>query len=1145
MLLTLAASGPAAAQIGFGAFNGRNHPEIDWQVATTEHFEIIYPARLAGIEAQAAAVAEETYDALTVNLSADSTALSFDKPIRIYLSDEDEIANGLAYNVGGSGFTTIWVHVNDTAEIWTGDVKWLRKVMAHEIGHLVHYRAVRSNLGLLGVFFGDSLPSFWTEGLAQYETERWDAQRGDRWLRTATFEDRLNYDDGTSPQNGRLKYAVGNSQVRYLAQTRGDSAVAKILAHRRPALFGLGQVNDFSTAFREVVGMPYSEFNEEWRKTVNVYYNTQAGQMERLDSLGVKPFSLPGQVVYDVAFSPDTARVAAVVLPSLTRPVRRLITVSNPGADSTARRDLRIIAEGAITGPVSWSPDGQRIAFARTRRGQYGSLVNDLYLVDALGGGMRRLTTDRRAVSPSWSPDGGRLAFVGVEGETANIFTLDLATGAERALTAFTGETQITTARWSPDGQRVAFAVFDQDGRRDLVTVDAEPDAPPATSAGGALARLATGAGVPVQERDDRMPVWNAAGDSLAWTSLRDRAPNVFVGGARGMGQGGRGVAESSEAARVSGDDRPAVSLLTTTASGTARPPSPFPPAPETRVTFLFDGATVHDWLPPDSLHPAGRLVLVSSETKRRDRVFVVDARRRPTVSTDSVRVPPAYAAWTTHRPPVVIPDAIAPDPGLIRERRGYNSLGNLTHALTLALPYGDPGEDGELFTGDDDWGAFANSLFLEPLGKHQLAVLAGVSVTRPLDKSFLLASYQNRQLAPTLTLTAYRFPSPSSLYGSSLLVEDLTGGDLAAELPLDLIDRPYTVTAVAARLRYAYAQPLALDRFDDLENTGLGGSPSGHALRRAAWRRLQVPAPVPLERDHAAGRDGPARPRDGRRAGLRRRHLSASGRAGLLGLAGAGRRPLLPQGPRDGHRWRDAGPGLRGPGALRRHRPGAAAYRRAHPGRRRARARLPQLRRRHPSAVRQRRVPPADPVRLADVAVGPGPPRSRGAGRICGRRFGLDRRRLRQRRPARRRRRGAGQRAVHRRLRDSPRARLGAAREPAGRRLQRRLQLRRRRLVLPHRRRRPLLKCARPSPTSPTASPRWTPGSTAGSRHLRPSRTIRDAAAASTSSRSTARTRRWPRSHPTRRFTPRASSRAPLAEATGAPPRPPAAGQT
>ena len=828
VLLVLTAAAPSA-QVGFGAFNGRNHPEVDWQVATTEHFEIMYPAHLAGIEAEAAAVAEATYDALTVTFSPDSTALTFDDPIRIYLSDEDEIANGIAFNVGSSGFTTIWVHVNDTADIWTGDVKWLRKVIAHEVAHLIHYRAVRGNLGLLDLFFGDPLPSFWTEGLAQYATERWDAQRGDRWLRTATFEDRLNYNDGTSPQNGRLRYAVGNSQVRYLAQSRGDSTLAQILAHRKPVLLGLGSVHDFSTAFRAVTGESYATFNEEWRKHVNVYYNTQAGQMERLDSLDAEPFGLPGQVVYDVAFSPDTARVAAVVLPSLTRPVRRLIAMPNPGADTMRTGGLRILAEGAITGPVSWSPDGTQIAFARTRRGTNGSLLNDLYLVRSTGGGLRRLTTDRRAVSPTFAPDGRRLAFVGVDGPTANLFELDLETMRERPLTAFTGDVQIPTARWSPDGARIAIALFDADGRRDLVTVDV---------ATGGVVRLGTDADTPRTERDDRLPVWNAAGDSLAFTSLRDRAPNAFVVGIRdwGLGTGSLTV----EAPTTTGGIESL--LLDSTGTAPVLPaalPDTLPPSPqslvprpaersEARVTFLYDGATVHDWLPPDSLHPAGRLVLVSSETKRRDRVFVVDARRRPTVVTDSVTVPPAYAAWTTHRPELTVPDAIAPDPSLIRERRAYDALANLTHAVTIALPYGDPGEDGELFTADDDWGAFANSLFLEPLGKHQLAVLAGVSVTRPIDKSFLVLSYVNQQFAPTLALDLYRFPSPASVYGSDLLVEDLTGGDVSATLPVDVIDRPYTTTLLGARVRYAYASPLALDRFDDVETTGLGVPEAG-----------------------------------------------------------------------------------------------------------------------------------------------------------------------------------------------------------------------------------------------------------------------------------------------------------------------------
>ena len=841
VLVALLASS-AAAQIGFGAFNGRNHPELDWQVARTEHFEIVYPARLGGIEAEAAAVAEASLAVLTQNLSPDTTALLFDEPIRLYLTDEDEIANGVAYNVGRSGFTAIWVHVNDFASVWTGDVKWLRKVIAHELAHIVHYRAVRSNIGLLSVFFGDPLPSFWAEGLAQYETERWDAQRGDRYLRTAVFEDRLSYTDGTSPDAGRLRYAVGNSQVRYLAETYGDSTISKILAHRTPALFGLARVHDFETAFRAVVGTPYAEFNEEWRKHVNVYYNTVAGQMERLDSLGVEPYGLPGQVVYDVRFSPDTSRVAAVVLPSLARPVRRLIVLDHgrpargdrPAPDS-ARADttggagrpsnLRILAEGAISGPVSWSPDGARIAFSRNRRGRYGSLVDDLYVVDVASGDVRRLTSSRRASSPSFSPDGRRLAFVGADGATANVFALDLETGAERRLTSFTGDVQITTARWSPDGETVAFAVFDVDGRRDLATVDVE---------GGAVTRLGTGAATPPAERDDRLPVWSPSGDALAFTSLRDRTPNVFAVGTgnRGLGTGDlTQKAGASGGAVTRGGGASPGATPPPLGAATAPPPRPQPPVPspqEARVTFLYDGATVHDWLPADSLHPAGRLVLVASESKRRDRVFLVDAARRPTVAPGSVAVPPAYAAWTEHRPPREVPARVAPDPGLIRGRGGYNSWANVTHAITLALPYGDPGEDGELFTGDDDFGFFANSLWLEPLGKHQIAALAGVSVTRPVDKSFLLLSYQNRQLAPTLTLTAYRFPSPSSFYGSSVLVEDLTGADLAAEWALDVVDRPYTTTLAGARLRYAYAEPLDLGRFSDLETTGLGVPEAG-----------------------------------------------------------------------------------------------------------------------------------------------------------------------------------------------------------------------------------------------------------------------------------------------------------------------------
>ena len=823
VLLVLALAPAAAAQVGFSASNGRNHPELNWVVARTAHFEIVYPDRLAGVEAQVAAIAEETLEAVAANLG-DGAPVAFDRPIRIYLSDEDEIANGSAYNLGPSGFSTIWVHVNDAAEVFSGDAQWLRKVVAHEIVHLIHYRATRSNLGLLGTFFGDPFPRSWTEGLAQYQSERWDAQRGDRWLRTAVFEDRIDPNDGTSTQNGRLLYALGNSQVRLLAEQQGDSTLARILAHRRPALLGLGRVNDFQASFRAVTGEPFATFNESWRRHVNVYYNTIAGQMERLDSLGTEPLALPGQVIYDVAFSPDTLRVAVVALPSLARPVRRLYVAANPGArraaprdsadagraESPAPRGLRILAEGTIDGAVSWSPDGRRIAYTRLHRGAHGSLVNDLYTVDVDTGRKRRLTTDRRASSPTFAPDGRRIAFVaaadsaGNSRSAANLVVLDTGTGRQTQLTRFEGNVQITSAKWSPDGQRIAIALFD--GRRDLATVDA---------ATGVVTRLGTDASNPDPAlRDDRLPLWSPDGRTLAFTSLRDGAPNVFVAG------NGERLGEPAGRARTGpemGNGR------ADTASVAARSPGASSRSPEARsaetrsaderVTFLFDGAEVRQWLPPSAGHPEGRFVLLASETKRRDRIYVVDARRRPTVAAVAPVVPPAYAAWTQHRPPRELPPAILPDAALVTARTPYRSARNLTHALTLPLPYADPQ--------NNDYGFFASSLFLEPLGKHALVVLAGVSVTQPVDKSFLLLEYVNRQFAPTLTLDLYRFPSPSSFYGNTVLVEDLTGGDVSASLPLDLIDRPFTELLAGARLRVAYASPLNRDAFTDLDSAG------------------------------------------------------------------------------------------------------------------------------------------------------------------------------------------------------------------------------------------------------------------------------------------------------------------------------------
>lgn len=802
---------PAGAQ-GYLTVNGRNHPEHDWKVAETEHFAIMYPAHLAGIENRAASVAEESYRVLSESFGG----VSFDKKIRIYLSEEDEIANGSAFPIGSSGFTTIWVHANETAEIWTGDVKWLRKVIAHELAHLFHFKAIQTNLGLLQNIFAQPLPAAWTEGLAQYQTELWDSERGDRWLRTAVFEDRLRTSDGQSRWNGRLLYAIGNSQVRYIAEQYGDSTITNILEHRDDALLGLAKMHDFFSAFEDETGVGYNDFQEDWRKHLNVYYNTIAGQMERVDSLHTEHLDLPGQYVSEVAYSPDTTKIAAIVLSSLARPVTRLYVMNNVNTGEGVERDVRVLAEGAIAGSISWSSDGQHIVYTRKLRGEHGSLLNDLFVVDVESGSKTRLTENRRAVSPSFTPDGTKIAFAGTEIGTTNIFILDLNSGVERQLTHFEGDVQITSVSWSPRGDQIAATVFDAEGIRRLILVD---------PVSGEQYPISAGQDVPSHLRDDRDPVWRPDGGAVAYTSLHDGVPNVFVMELN-KAEGPQSVVSQVEQQRTVNRDRVtdvdtletekpdaqqeqqggyAESLIVRSEDDSlnvSNQPSALPR--EQRITYLYAGATVHDWLPPDSTHAEGRLVVVATETKRRERVYVIDASRRPTVDAETpLRIPTGYGEWSTHRPPQEIPHRIEPDSSLITERHDYNSLANITHAITLPLPYADPE--------NDDYGFFANTIWLEPLGKHQLFALGGISVTQFVDKSFLLLEYINNTLSPRIGLTLYRFPSPSRFYGDALLVENLTGGDISATLPLDLTDAPFTTTEAGVRLRYAHADPYDL----------------------------------------------------------------------------------------------------------------------------------------------------------------------------------------------------------------------------------------------------------------------------------------------------------------------------------------------
>jgi hypothetical protein len=487
---------------GFRMFSGRNHPEIHWSQHETEHFVLVIPEHLLYLKAEAATIAEETYAALS-----NATGVAFDRKIRVYLSDEDEIVNGFAVPFGG-GYTNIWVNQNESASVFTGDVKWLRKVLAHELTHIFHFEITKSNIGLWGNLFGEPMPRFWSEGWAQYRTERWDSERGDRWLRTAVFDNNLSLSDNGAIDNGRMVYALGNAQMRFFHEVYGDSAFNALSKWRDKSLPYV-RYNDFYRGFKKATGVSYATFNDRWRKHVNIFYHTLASTMERTDSIKARPEQPAGTFVFDARVKPGTDTLAVLNMPSIHEPARDLtLAWKRKGVWKNKR-----IAEGAILEGFSFSPDGAFIAFARTEPDKNGSFVNKIFVINLKTGHELCLTPSGRAAFPVWISS-TELLYVQTTGRTANLVRQNISEAQSRQVTSFSGDVQITGTAYHAATGLTAFSVFLPDGKRHIALVKRDETE---------LHYLGTGA------YDDRNPRFSIDGQTLYTESLRDDVPNIFA----------------------------------------------------------------------------------------------------------------------------------------------------------------------------------------------------------------------------------------------------------------------------------------------------------------------------------------------------------------------------------------------------------------------------------------------------------------------------------------------------------------------------------------------------------------------------------------------------------------------------------------
>ena len=172
--------------------------------------------------------------------------------------------------------------------------------------------------------------------------------------------------------------------------------------------------------------------------------NKEIGAMD-YDGQGEHAVTHLGTISLSPRVSPDNSRIAFASLGKTGWSIRMY--------SLDLGREVSFPSSGGTTLSPAWSSDGTKLAFSSDRQGG----DSEIYTTDASGGSLHRLTNFRGPdVSPVWNPKtNGQIAWVSGRTGLPQIYIMD-ADGAN--VQRMTDGGYATSPSWSPNGQFLAFA---------------------------------------------------------------------------------------------------------------------------------------------------------------------------------------------------------------------------------------------------------------------------------------------------------------------------------------------------------------------------------------------------------------------------------------------------------------------------------------------------------------------------------------------------------------------------------------------------------------------------------------------------------------------------------------------------------------
>ncbi len=432
------------SQAQFYGQNKVQYEEFEWHYIQSEHFDVYFYQGGYEIARFTAEVAESAYVELKHDFQYE---ISERVAIILYNSHNDFQQTNVVFSYleeGIGGVTELFK--NRVVLPYEGDYDQFRHVIHHELVHAVMNDMLYGG-SIQSLVSGQvtPVPLWFAEGLAEYESQRWDTQL-DMVVRDATINNYLPPIDFLD----YFPYQGGASVFRFIAQKYGRQKIGEIINKIKGSF-------RFEAAFRSALGIDFKELTEEWQKQMKREYWPDIADRKEPNEIGKaltdhteernfrnnSPALSPmGDKL--IFLSDMDGYLSIYLMDVLEGKVDRKIIQGEPSEEF---EELHFLTPG-----LSWSPDARSFTFAAK-----AGASDALYIYNFDKDDVDKHTFDLDGIfSAAWSPTGEEIAFIGNKDGASDVYVFSLKTKEIRNLTNDVFSEK--NPSWSADGQRIVFA---------------------------------------------------------------------------------------------------------------------------------------------------------------------------------------------------------------------------------------------------------------------------------------------------------------------------------------------------------------------------------------------------------------------------------------------------------------------------------------------------------------------------------------------------------------------------------------------------------------------------------------------------------------------------------------------------------------